>query len=318
MSPVTVFSLGGTILSCAGSAEPVPLDRLHGPGMDGVQFKELSRIGSNALGFADILALAGKVIAAHGEKKQGFLVVQGTDTMEETAFLLDLLVPRDIAVVMTGAMRTADMAGADGPGNFADALTAVRALEGTGFGVCVCMGGEIHAAALVRKRDAGRPSAFASPGFGPLGYLAEGACRLPFRPSPRPGPYQVKGLAPLVGLIDINFAVTPAEIAAALTAPFAGLVVAGLGAGTMPPAVDPLLGAAADRIPVVITSRCGRGEVAAGTYVGPGTTNNLLQYGVMPGAFLDARKTRILLTVLLWAGYRGAALEDELAVWRTL
>ncbi len=116
----------------------------------------------------------------------------------------------------------------------------------------------------------------------------------------------------------LAFDTNPAEVEALLSAPLDGLVVAGLGAGTMPPAVDPLLAAAAGRIPVVMGTRSGQGEVAAGTYVGAGTTHNLLAQGVIPGGFLDPRKARILLTVLLWAGFSHDSLKKELMAWRDL
>jgi L-asparaginase len=215
-------------------------------------------------------------------------------------------------------MRTADALGADGPANLADAIAAARAWAVRPDGVLVCMASELHAASLVRKIDAGRPGAFASPGYGPLGFVTEGKCRLPLRPADRPGPYKIGGAQPLVGLIVLAFGTTPAELSAALTAPFDGLVVAGLGAGTTPPLLDPLLAGVAERMPLVMATRSGQGEVSEGTYVGAGTTHHLLAQGAIAGGYLDARKTRILLTVLLWAGYEGDRLREELAAWRDL
>lgn len=320
MIPVTVLSLGGTILSRSGSADPVPLARLQMPGMEGVGFVEMARLGSNALGFADIRALAAEITARHRETpEQAFVLVQGTDTLEETSFLLDLLLPRAIPLVVTGAMRTADALGADGPANLADAIVAARAIAHRPDGVMVCMASELHSAALVRKTDASRPGAFTSPGYGPLGYVAEGRCRLLLRAAAWPGPYTPQDRPrPLVGMLVLAFDTSPAEVEAQLAAPLDGLVVAGLGAGTMPPAIDPLLAAAARRMPVVMATRSGQGEVAAGTYVGAGTTHNLLTQGVIAGGFLDPRKARILLSVLLWAGLSGESLKKELTAWRDL
>ena len=320
MIPVTVLSLGGTILSRSGSSDPVPLARLQYPGMDKVSFVQVAQLGSNARGFADIRALAADIVARHeAEPDQAFVLVQGTDTLEETSFLLDLLLPRAIPLVVTGAMRTADALGADGPANLADAIAASRAIAARRDGVVICMASELHCAALVRKTDAMRPGAFTSPGYGPLGYVAEGRCRLLLRAVAWPGPYAPQDRPhPLVGLLVLAFDTSPAEVEALLAAPLDGLVVAGLGAGTMPPAIDPLLAETARRIPVVMGTRSGQGEVASGTYVGAGTTHNLLTQGVIPGGFLDPRKTRILLTVLLWAGFSGEALKKELLAWRDL
>lgn len=319
MIPVTILSLGGTILSRSGSAEPVPLARLHRPGMDSVDFVEFTRLGSNALGFEDLQRVAAEIAGRHAaEPDRAFVLLQGTDTLEETAFLLDLLLPRSVPLVVTGAMRTADALGADGPANLADAITAARAIAKAPEGVLVCLGSELHSALLVRKTDAVRPGAFTSPGFGPLGYVSEGHCRLPLKLAVHPGPYPVSGSHPRVGGLTICFDTTAEEVEAALSARLDGLVVGGLGAGTMPPALDPLLAEAAKRIPLVIASRCGQGEVSAATYVGAGTTHHLLSEGVIAGGFLDPRKTRILLTVLLWAGYKGAALNEEMRAWRDL
>lgn len=319
MNPVTILSLGGTILSRSGSADPVPLARLQDSRMEAVSFVEMARLGSNALGFADLRAVAEEVVLRHAADPSGaFVLVQGTDTMEETSFLLDLLLPRTVPLVVTGAMRTADALGADGPANLADAIAAARAIASSPNGVMVCMGAELHSALLVRKTDAGRPNAFTSPGHGPLGYVSEGRCRVLLHAAPHPGPYNINGKQPLVGMLPLCFDTAPAEVAALLSAPLDGLVVAGLGAGTMPPAIDPLLAEAALRLPVLMATRSGQGEVSGATYVGAGTTHSLLEKGVIAGGFLDPRKTRILLTVLLWAGYRGDDLKKELRAWRDL
>ena len=320
MIPVTILSLGGTILSRSGSSDPVPLASLQEDGMEAVSFVQVAQLGSNALGFDDIRALAADIVARHQEDPhQAFVLVQGTDTLEETSFLLDLLLPRAIPLVATGAMRTADALGADGPANLADAIVAARAIAARPDGVMVCMASELHSAALVRKTDAMRPGAFTSPGYGPLGYVAEGRCRLLLRAAAWPGPYRLRDRPrPLVGLLVLALDTSPAEVEALLAAPFDGLVVAGLGAGPTPPALEPLLAEAGRRLPVVMATRSGQGEVAAGTYVGAGTTHNLLAQGVMAGGFLDPRKARILLTVLLWAGYSGDLLRKELTAWRDL
>ena len=188
MIPVTIFSLGGTILSRSGSSDPVPLASLQALGLENTRFVEVARLGSNALAFSDILALAADILARHSaDPDQAFVLAQGTDTLEETSFLLDLLLPRSIPLVVTGAMRTADALGADGPANLAEAVIAARHLRGQAQGVMVCMASELHCAALVRKTDATRPGAFTSPGHGPLGYVSEGRCRLLLRTGP-PGP----------------------------------------------------------------------------------------------------------------------------------
>src|SRR6185436_17709242 len=101
------------------------------------------------------------------------VVTHGTDTLEEVAFLCDLIYDGEAPIVFTGAIRPASSAGNDGPANLQAAASAASAPAAAGLGVLVCFAGELHAARAARKDDSTSPTAFASPHTGPVGYVGD-------------------------------------------------------------------------------------------------------------------------------------------------
>ena len=104
----------------------------------------------------------------------GVVVTHGTDVLEETAMLCDVLHDADAPIVFTGAIRPASAAGADGPANLVDAVSVAASAPAAGMGVLVVFGGEIHHARCARKTDTTSLVAFSSPQTGPLGRVTEG------------------------------------------------------------------------------------------------------------------------------------------------
>ena len=309
MARIVVCGLGGTIamtatgdggvapaLSAADLIAAVP--GLAGLGLE-LELVDVANVPSSSLRLTDLVALSRRISALLASGADGVVVTQGTDTLEECAYLLDLLHERPEPVVVTGAMRNPLQAGADGPANLLAALVVAADPGARGRGVLVTFADEIHAAARVRKTHSTSVAAFASAGTGPVGVLVEGRAR--FRNEtgrrlvlPRPAG---SGL-PRVPLIFATLGADEPE----LDHPADGLVVAAFGVGHLPAWwVAPLTQLAA-RVPVVLASRTLAGPVLAGTYSYPGSERDMISSGLIPAGFLDPAKARILLLTVLAAG----------------
>jgi L-asparaginase len=319
---VALFTLGGTIASthAAGGVTPqlTGADLLTSvPGLDQagaeLEVHDFRQVPSSSLTVADILDLASAIRDQAGAGTDGVVVSQGTDTIEETAFLLDLLYDGDAPVVFTGAMRNPTLAGADGPANLLAAVTVAASPQARGLGCLVVLGDEIHAARFVQKAHTTSVTAFISPAAGPLGVVAEGRAVVLTRPARRPAlphlprPAGVPGLGIRTGLVTMVLG-DDGTLLAAAAGRFDGLVVAGYGAGHVPAPVVGQLAELARRIPVVLASRTGAGMVLARTYAYPGSELDLRDGGLIGAGFLDPLKARLLLHVLL----AGGASRDEI------
>ncbi|MEU6237568.1 asparaginase [Kitasatospora sp. NPDC047058] len=322
---VAVFSLGGTIAMTTDPATGgvVPalsarelLDAVPAlQGLDvGLEVHDFRRLPGASLGFDDLTALSDALAEAFRAGCDGAVVTQGTDTIEETAYLLDLLHAGDQPVVVTGAMRNPTQPGADGPANLHAAVVCAADPALSGAGAVVVLGDEIHAARTVRKSHSTSPAAFTSPATGPLGRLYEGRVHLH---GPLPGrtvfPGPAAGPAPRVGLYTATLG-DDGTLLAAMAGACDGLVVAGFGVGHVPRNFVATLEDAAARIPVVLASRIGNGPVLEGTYGFPGSEKDLLGRGLIRGGHLDAYKARILLHVLL---VQGRTADGIAAAFRT-
>ena len=247
----------------------------------------------------DVVEAAADAVAAGAV---GVVLTQGTDTLEETAFLIDCVWPYDAPFVITGAMRNPTLPGADGPANVLAAVQVAAAPATRGLGALVVFSDEIHAARFVRKTHTSSTGTFASPDLGPLGRVVEGVPRILGRVARRAAlpPFTRAGLAATrVPLYPITLD-DDGEILTELHA--SGLVVSAFGVGHVPQAFAPLLGDLAARMPVVLTSRTGAGPVLANTYGAPGSERDLRERGLISGGFVHPYKARVLLRLLLAAG----------------
>lgn len=308
---VVVLSMGGTIACVPSGAIGVS------PGLEGsdlvaavpelravadVDARSVARVPGAHLTVEDLVALAGSVDEAHRAGATGVVVTQGTDTIEDTAFVLDLLVHGPAPVVVTGAMRNPTLPGADGPANLLAAVTVAADPAARGLGSLVVLNDEIHAARFVRKQHTSNPGAFGSyPGA--IGWVTEGRSYVALRPIgrlrlPRPAP----DARHRVATVTLTAGDDGTLIAAADAAGADGLVVEALGGGHVPPAVLDRLEAAGRRVPVVVTSTTRAGDILQSTYDFPGSELDLAARGVLNGGHLEARKAGLLLTLLLRNG----------------
>jgi L-asparaginase len=242
----------------------------------------------------------------------GAVIIQGTDTIEETAYLLDLYWDESKPLVVTGAMRSPQTPGADGPANLVASVRVACAESSRGRGVLVVLNDEIHSACRVRKMRASGPGAFASPSFGPLGYLDEqrpvyGSARADRRTLPLPEPF----VMPSVALLETFLGDDGTTLDAVVRSGFHGLVLAGFGVGHVSAAAADAVAKAAASVPVVLASRTGAGSTHHSSYSFAGSESDLIARGAIPAGWLDARKARVLLACLLAAGANPADIRAE-------
>lgn len=309
---IVVLSLGGTIAMTpqrpgAGAVPTLDAaDLVAGvPGLaDAAELRARSfrRLPGAHLTLSDVVALATEIEAELASGADGVVVTQGTDTLEEVAFGLDLLVRSDKPVVVTGAMRAPHLAGADGPANLLAAVQAAASPQLRDTGAVIVLNGEIHAARLAVKSHTQSPDAFGSPLAGPLGWVAEGTARLALRPAARPELGLPSDLEPArVALLTASLGDDGALLAAAARGGFDGIVVEALGGGHLPAAMLEAVDAAVGAMPVVLSSRTQAGEVLRNTYGFDGSERDLRARGVISADWLNGRKARVLLALLLGA-----------------
>lgn len=310
---VAVITLGGTIAMTSQSGDAVTptltADDLVAavPGLDGtgidVQVLNFRQLPGASLSFTDLLALAQEIRRLDVD---GVVVTQGTDTIEETAYFLDLFHSGPKPLVVTGAMRNASMAGADGPANILAGVRVAASPHAQGLGCVVVFAEEIHAARWVRKTHSASPTAFTSyPG--PIGYVAEDRVTLWTHPSPHTLDLAAQPSRALENADRIRTAVATlglgddGVVLDAIGAHVDGLVVAAFGVGHAPVACVDALTKLAARIPVVLASRTGSGPVMTRTYGFPGSESDLISRGLIPASDLNPLKARIRLHTLLLA-----------------
>jgi L-asparaginase len=260
------------------------------------------RTPASHFAFPQLIEIANVVRSALADPTvDGAVVVQGTDTIEETSFTWDLLLEGPKPVVVTGAMRTSDAPDYDGPANIRNAVRAAAAPELRDTGTVVCLAGTIEAADDVQKSHTTAFETFQSPNFGSIARVGgDGVALLRARGPRRSIP--THHAAERVYLITATIGADAVLMDAAIAAGADAIVVAATGTGN----THPSMLAAAERamdagIPVALASRCPAGR-PTGAYAFPGGGANWLRAGALPVGHLCAIKARIALALGLGAG----------------
>lgn len=322
---VAVGAMGGTIAMTSSTPTGASAPGLQAqdlvdavPGLGDIvelRVENLCNLPSPSIGIADVLEALGFARRAVRAGATGVVLTHGTDTLEETAYLLDLLWDEAAPIVITGAMRSATAAGAEGPANLLAAVMTAASPQAAGLGVLACLNDTVHLASRVQKTSSMAVEAFDSPGFGPVGRLVESEFRLQWGlVSPRPDALPPPGKAPInVVLLECALGDDGRLVRLAHEAGFDGIVVSGLGVGHVSVAVAEVI---SDVIAAGATVAVGAGPARGGTatnlYGYPGSEADLISRGVIMTGTLSPRKARLLLHVLLSAGYEPDAIRSRM------
>jgi len=323
---ISVGALGGTIaMRPAAAGQPVSpelgADELVAavPGLAkvaAIRTHTVCNVGSPSVTFDHVLDALQWADAEVLAGARGVVLTHGTDTMEETAYLLDLLWRRPEPLILTGAMRSAEEAGADGPANLLAAVLAATCERLRGLGVLLVMDDAIHLADRVTKTHAMAVPTFASPWGAPIGRVEEGRVVLDYLPAgKRPRPLDVPATrTSRVALMEASLGCDGQLVRLAVEGGYDGVVIAGAGAGHVSAIAAEVVGEAVAHLPVVMATRTGAGRTATCTYGYPGAEVDLIQRGVVMAGALSARKARLLLWVLLGGASDRARIASEFAI----
>lgn len=320
MKKILAIHTGGTIsMSQNDKGEVVP--SAHNPiaaqttilaGRVQLITDELFNLPSPHVTPARMLQIQQRIVQAEAAGIDGVVITHGTDTLEETAYFLDLTLPNTIPVVVTGAMRSSNQVGSDGLYNFQSAIEVAAADDASrDKGVLVVMNDEIHTARYVTKTHTTNVATFRTPTFGPIGLIAHGTPTY-FQQLIQQTTCDIDHVVDGVYLLKAYAGMDGTFFDALANDRTRGLVIEGLGAGNLPPATLPSVQRLLDRqIPIVLVSRCYNG-VAEDIYDYQGGGIELRKMGLHLCQGLNGQKARIKLLVGLSAGLQGAQLADFL------
>ena len=261
-----------------------------------VSLEDYSSIGSSRMTPELQFRLAQRVRTLFQEQSDlaGIVITHGTDSLEETAFLLDLVVPTGKPVVFAAAQRPPRESDTDGPRNLLNAIRIAAHPGARGLGVLVTLNDEIHAARDVRKTHAIALDAFVSPWVGPIGHVDSGRVYLYHRPA-RLLTIEAPAVEPRVDLVTLYAGSDGSAIRHAAASGMRGIVVEVFGRGNLPPEAMAAVTEAREKgVVIVFTTRTGGGRVEIG--------EDARRAGVLSAEDLDGLKARILLVVALGAG----------------
>lgn len=246
-----------------------------------------------------MLQLSKKIKQLLSEKHyDGVIVTHGTDTLEETAYFLDLTINTEIPIVMIGSMKNSSEPDWDGPKNLIDAIHICLNDNSKNLGVLVCLNGEINAASEVTKIYSDSVESFKSLDFGSLGFVQNERViynRLPHYLEK----IETDVIDDNVDMLTVYAGMNEKFFRFSADSGASGIVVEALGVGNVPPpAFEGIKYAVQKGIPVVLTSRCPAGETDY-IYSYPGAGKHLHDIGVIFADYINGQKARIKLIIVL-------------------
>ncbi|WP_409251201.1 asparaginase [Bacillus sp. SCS-153A] len=229
---------------------------------------------------------------------QGVVITHGTDTLEETAYFLDLTVDLPISIVVTGAMRSSNEIGADGLYNLLSSIKVASNDNSIDKGVLVVLNDEIHSAKNVTKTHTSNVSTFQSPQYGPIGIVTKRGVIFHHKPT-TVEKYSVNSVSKKIALIKAHAGMDSSLLSALKELKYEGVILEALGQGNIPPAaVNGIESLLRENIPVVLVSRCFNG-IAQDIYGYAGGGKQLKEMGVIFSNGLNGQKARLKLLVAL-------------------
>lgn len=319
---VVVVSTGGTIASrfdplqgkvvAARSGEDLLEMVPRAKDIAGIEVENFCNIGSYQLSPDIAFRLVRRIDEILDRPDvMGVVVTHGTDTMEETCYLADLLVASEKPIVFTGAQRSSDDPDSDGPRNLLNAIRAAASPLARGLGAMICFNDELHAARDVTKVHTARVQTFQSYDHGMLGEIDGNQIVIYRKPTLR-RMFQIPKLEERVDLILLVLGIDARYIDASIQSKAAGIVLEAFGRGNANTViVDGVRRAVNNGIPVIVTSRCPAGRVAP--IYGGGGGKDLEEVGAIFAGDLSGVKARILLMVLLADPHARLQLREVIA-----
>ena len=324
-SEVTVLATGGTIAGASADRSAVTGYTSGVVGADAlvravpeisqianVRSRQVFQTGSENLTLEQVFVLADAVREELARPSvRGVVITHGTDTMEESAYLLDLVLDTDKPVVFVGAMRPATAHGADGPANLLNAVRVAASPKTTGLGVLLMMNDTIHCPRYVVKLNTVRTDAFFAGESAAIGTVSGGKVFVNMKPALRHTTTSVfrglrlEGALPKVEVLYCYGGIGAQPISDMLAAGAKGIVLACVGDGSMSAAMRPAVKElCAKGFPIVRSSRTGTGVIVRNGEV------NDDEYGTIPSLSLNPAKARVLLTLCLMKGMDRFAITE--------
>ena len=282
-------------------------------GVADIEVHDLATIPSYEMDLQFAFDLAGRIRDTLSRAEvAGVVVTHGTDTMEETCYLSDLLLDSDKPAVFTGAQRAHDDPQSDGPLNLLNSLRVAASPLTRGLGAMICFNATLHAARDVTKVHASAVETFQSYEHGALGEIDGSTVVIHRRPVLR-RTFRIDRLEQDVELFRVVLGMDLRGIEAAIARGVAGVVIEGFGRGNGPSRLAELVRLATRKnIPVLMTSRCPAGRVQA-IYGGGGGGRDLADAGAIFAGDLKGPKARLLLMVLLSGAESGTPIAQTVA-----